>query len=40
MAATNQAPTKFTLVVNLKTTKELGLTVPTSTLLRANEVIE
>jgi len=36
MAATNQAPTKFTLVVNLKTTKELGLTVPTSTLLRAN----
>jgi putative ABC transport system substrate-binding protein len=35
-----QAPAKFTLVVNLKVAKALGLTVPTSTLLRANEVIE
>ena len=34
-----QAPTKFTLAVNQKTAKTMGLTVPTSILLRADEVI-
>jgi putative ABC transport system substrate-binding protein len=35
-----ERPTKFDLIINLKTAKTLGLTIPPSVLVRADEILQ